>query len=281
VLRADHRSYRTALMGLSTGARLHRLVDGDGREVAVPPEGIVMSAKLGQILGVRPGAALTVEILEGRRRRGEVRVAALIDDYLGVSATMSLGALNRLAGEGDLVSGAFLSLDAAAANATYARLRTMPRVAGVTLTSAMLHSFRQTMQDYLLLFTSVLVFFAMLIAVGIVYNAGRISLAERERELATLRIIGLTRAETWLILAGELVLLTFLALLPGWALGWGLAAFTAHGLDSDLYRIPVVVSPGTLGFAAVVVLVSTAAVAVGFGRRLARLDLVRVLKTKE
>jgi putative ABC transport system permease protein len=281
VLRAGHLSHRTAVMGLARAPRLHRLVDQHGRLLEVPPDGVIISQKLAEILHVEIGATLRVEVLEGRQPVRDVRVAALADDLLGVSATMSLPALDHLVGDGDLVSGAFLSVDPRAEHEVFARLKALPRVAGVTLTSAMVKSFRDTTAEYLLFFSGILVFFAVVIAAGVVYNAARIALAERERELATLRILGLTRGETWLILAGELAVLVLLAIPLGCLMGYGFAAFTAVGMDSDLYRLPLVVDRSSYGFAAVVVTLATAAVALELRRRLAHLDLVGALKTKE
>jgi len=194
---------------------------------------------------------------------------------------MSRPELNRLLGEDALVSGAFLSLDPKDEHATFARLKALPRVAGVTLTSAMLKAFRDTSTEYMLFFAGILVFFAVVIAAGVVYNSARIALAERERELATLRIIGLTRGEAWFVLVGELAVLVLLAIPVGCLLGYGMAAYVSWGMDSDLYRIPVIVDRSSFGYAALVVVLATAAVAAGLRRRLARLDLVAVLKTKE
>jgi putative ABC transport system permease protein len=281
VLRAGHRSYRTAVMGLEPEPRLHRLVDRHGRVVPVPADGVVISEKLAEILHVGTGATLRLEALDGRQPVREVRVAALADDLLGVSATMSLPALNDAIGDGDLVSGAFLAVDPRAEHEVFARLKSLPRVAGVTLTSAMVRSFRDTTSEYLLFFSGILVVFAVIIAAGVVYNAARIALAERERELATLRIVGLTRDETWLILAGEFAVLVLLAIPVGFLMGYGFAAFTAAGMESDLYRLPLVVTRSSYGFAAVVVMLATAVVSLELRRRLARLDLVGALKTKE
>jgi putative ABC transport system permease protein len=280
-LRAGHRSRQTAILGLAEGARLHRLVDAADQVVAIPPAGLLLSSTLADILRVAPGDAVRVEVLEGRRQVGELRVVAEVDDLLGVSAYMSLTALSRLLGDEDLVSGAFLALDAAAEDSVYAHLRSLPRVAGVTLSSAMVEAYRKTLSEHLLAFSAILVMASVLIAAGVVYNAGRVSLAERERELATLRVIGMTRGETWLILAGELAVLALGAIPLGCALGYGLAALSIAGMSSDLYRVPLVVEPSTFAFAATVVLLATAAVALLLRLRVARLDLVTVLKTKE
>ena len=84
--------------------------------------------------------------------------------------------------------------------------------------------------------------FAGIIAFGVVYNAARVSLSERSRELASLRVLGFTRAEISLILLGELALLTLAALPVGALLGYGMAAAIVESFDSEVYRFPLVVS---------------------------------------
>ena len=63
--------------------------------------------------------------------------------------------------------------------------------------------------------------FAGIIAFGVVYNAARVSLSERSRELASLRVLGFTRADL-VILMGELALLTLVALPVGGLFGYSL-----------------------------------------------------------
>ena len=127
----------------------------------------------------------------------------------------------------------------------------------------------------------VLVGFASVIAFGVVYNAARIALSERGRELATLRIIGFTRGEIAFILLGEQVVLLALAIPVGFALGFGLAALMTNLYDWELFRLPLVVTPASYAFAFVVIM--TAALVSGdlIRRQLNRLDLIAVLKTRE
>ena len=126
-----------------------------------------------------------------------------------------------------------------------------------------------------------MILFASIIACGVVYNSARISLAERSRELGTLRVIGFTRAEISAVLLGELAALTVPALPIGMALGYALAAAMVLGLQSDLYRIPLVVAPSTFALAGGVVVVAAIVSGLLVRRRLDHLDLIAVLKSKE
>ena len=126
-----------------------------------------------------------------------------------------------------------------------------------------------------------LVLFACIIAFGVVYNGARIALSERSHELASLRVLGFTRGEIAVILLGEHALLTLAAIPLGFGLGAGCRPTSRASFTSDLYRMPLVVQPSTYALAASIVLASFAVSALLVWRKLARLDLIEVLKTRE
>jgi putative ABC transport system permease protein len=280
-LKSGHRSRRLGLMGMQGGGRLNRLIDRDLAEIPLPAEGLLLSDKLAELLHVGVGDALLVEVLEGERPTRTVPVAGLVQDYTGTSAYMEMRALNRLLHEGPTISGAFLTVDPRYEEALYHTLKATPRVAGVVVKRASERSFWETVAQNLLTVRIFNMVFAGIIAFGVVYNNARIALSERSRELATLRVIGFTRAEISAILLGELAVLTAVAVPAGLALGYGLSAVVVLAFDTDLYRIPLVIAPATYGFAAAVVLAATLASALTVRRKLDHLDLVAVLKTKE
>ncbi|MDH3969656.1 MAG: ABC transporter permease [Rhodospirillales bacterium] len=280
-LRFGHRSERVAITGLEPGAALHRVLDARLRPAAIPPDGIVLSTKLAELLAAAPGDVLTVEVLEGRRPVRQVPVAALVEEYIATPAYMDRHAVNRLMSEGPVLSGAYLQVDAREAEALYRTLKDTPVVAGVGLQTVMLRTFRETMAETMDIMISFYVAFGGLIALGVMYNSARIALSEHGRELATLRVLGFTRFEALYILLGELGVLTLLALPLGCLIGYGLAWFFAWSFDTELFRIPLVIERATYGAAVLVVLVAGAASALIVRRRVDRLNLVAVLKTRE
>jgi putative ABC transport system permease protein len=266
-MRHGHWSRRVGITGLSSPEGLFRLVD-DGEQTVKLPHASV-------------GDTITVEVLEGERPVREVPVAGTVNDYTGTAAYMHIRALNRLMREGGTVSGAFLDVDEKQTNQLYKELKQTPKVADVSVKKATVQSFWQTIAENLMVMRSFNLTFACIIAFGVVYNNARISLAERSRELATLRVIGFTRAEISAILLGELAILTLAAIPLGMAMGYGLAKWATWALDTEMYRIPFVIHPATFGFAIVVVLAATLISGLLVRRRLDHLDLVAVLKTKE
>ena len=145
----------------------------------------------------------------------------------------------------------------------------------------MLANFRDTMAQNMNLQIFINVIFAGIIAFGVVYNSARVSLSERERELASLRVLGFTRAEISLILLGELALVTVAALPIGAVLGYALGWLIMAGFNNEVYRLSFGVSPATVAWSFLVVIAAAFLSGLVVRRRLDRLDLVAVLKTRE
>jgi putative ABC transport system permease protein len=280
-LRFEHRSYRGSVQGLEPEGQLRRILGADLQRVELPPVGVVLTDYLAELLAIEPGDLLTVEVLEGNRPVLQVPVAALSSEYLGVSVYMQRAALNRLMQEDDVVSGAYLDVDSKYSERIYHELDDMPGVAGTIVRESAIRSFHQTMQETILFFSFVTAVLGGIIAFGVVYNSARIALSERDRELASLRVLGFTRGEVAWILLGELGIATLAALPLGFLFGLELCRYLSNSFRSDLYRVPLVVEAGTYAFAATVIIGSALISGILLWRKLQQLDLIGVLKTRE
>lgn len=280
-LRSGHRSRQTAIMGLTAEPRLNRIIDVNAGVVQLPPDGLVLSSTLAEVLGVTAGDTVTIEVLEGRRPTFSAAVSGLVEEYMGMSAYMEIDALRRLMREGTALSGAYLQVDAAYADSLYERLKRTPRVGGVARKTAAVESFKTTMAEMFSIMVFFNVMFSSIIAFGVVYNAARVSLSERSRDLASLRVLGFSIREISFILLGELAVLTLLAIPVGLGLGYYFATLLVEAFGTELYRFPMVVSPRTYAFAACTVLVAVILSGLVVRRKLDHLDLVAVLKTRD
>ncbi|MFQ5971739.1 MAG: ABC transporter permease [Alphaproteobacteria bacterium] len=280
-LRHGNRERRASIFGVVAEADLNRVLDVSGRQVRVPDEGLVLTKTLARLLGVGRGELLTVEVMEGRRPVRRLPVVDIFETYLGTPVYMSKAALNRLMLEGPAISGAFLQTDARDEAALYRALKDMPAVSAVTLRTAAVETFRDTLAETVNFIITFYVAFASLLAFGVVYNSTRISLSERGRELASLRVLGFRRGEVSYILLGELALLGAIALPLGCLIGYGLSLYMTRFFDNEVYRVPVIIEDSTYGIAVAIVTVATMLSGLLVRRRLDRLDLVQVLKTRE
>lgn len=281
MVRFGARVERTGVQGTVNGADLSRPLNENAQPIDLPPEGLVLSRILADQLGVSAGQQVTLETLTGRRPTLELTIAAIANDYVGASAYMRLDALNRVMGDGPTVTSAVVSLDSAERAAFYEAVRGSPSVMGASDRQVFLDQINETIADNMLTYTMIFSVFAGSIAFGVVYNAARISLSERGRELASLRVLGFTNGEVSYVLLGELALLTLAALPLGAFLGYLFANLILSFMPPDLFHVPLMITRAryatamafTAGFAALSGLVVR--------RRIDRLDLIEVLKTRE
>lgn len=280
-LRAGHRTYLTSILGLQADAQLRRPRDIALRPVELSPDGLTLGRRLAERLGVVPGDIVTVEVMEGRRIRRDIEVAATVEEMLGMNAYLEINALNRLTGEDDTVSSASLLVESSAIPALGRRFKDLPVIESVAMKASTIASFLDKIAGLVLVSAAILTGFAIIIAIGVVYNSARVSLQERAWELASLRVLGFTRTEVSALLFTEFAV----EILIGVPLGLWLSQVTVNLIarlhSNETFQIPPVIGPQTLAVAAFVVIAAAAASAYIVRRRIDRLDLVAVLKTRE
>ena len=280
-LRFENKNRRVSILGLQADSDLRRIVSAKYQITSPPHDGLLLTTKLAEVLGVSPGQTLTVEVLEGKRPIRQLPVTATVDELIGLSVYMNVEALNRLMDEGASSSGAFLMVDEPSIPRLYKELKETPAVNAVSIPQAALASFKDTIARTINTSTAILIGFSVVIALGMVYNGARIALSERGHELASLRVLGFTRREIAFILLGEQAILTLMAIPLGFALGYGIAGLITIAIDTELVRFPLVVSARTYSLAFIVVVISAFVSGYLVRWRLRHLDLVAVLKTRE
>ena len=280
-LRFAHRERRTALLGLQDSAQLRRIIAKDLQPASLPPDGLLLTTKLAEVLGVVPGQTVTVEVLEGSRPVREIPVTGTVDELVGLAAYMNLQALHRLMNEGETSNGAFLIVDSPAIPELNSQLKQTPAVSAVSIPETALASFNETIAKTINVSTVILIAFAVIISFGMVYNGSRIALSERGHELASLRVLGFTRAEIGVMLLGEQAILTLFAIPIGCALGYAIAGLLTVVVDTELIRFPLLISRRTYVMTFLVIAGSAFLSGILVRWRLRKLDLIAVLKTRE
>lgn len=272
---------RIELMGLPEKCQLMRVVDDKQGEIRLPREGLIVSKRLAEVLHCEIGDQVEIQILEGTRRKVNLPIVGTVEDYFDLRAYLHFDTLRTLLREEVTLSGALLAIDEKHEDQLYRELKKAPLVGGVNIKRAAIESYEKTLAENLLRMKFFNVLFASIVAFGVVYNCARISLAERSRELATMRVLGFTRAETSTVLLGELAILVLIALPIGSLLGYGLAKLVTSGLDTEVHRFPLIVQARTYAFAAVVVVIATLFSSLVVRKRMDHFDLVSVLKVRE
>ncbi|MEP1207672.1 MAG: FtsX-like permease family protein [Rhizobiaceae bacterium] len=305
-LRNQHREVRLSIFGSRPGTRLNRVLDKDLQPINLPPNGIVLSQRVAEKLRLRPGDGVEIEFLEKHGSLSSVpfvhsgsgyatefgvaqtvasatlpAVVGVAQNFVGLTANMSLQGLNRLMGDGRQISGARILIDRDQQPQLYRAIKSMPAIASIALQGLSYQKFRDTIEENIAIMNRVYVALAVIMAFGVIYNSARIQLSERARELASLRVFGFTRAEVSRVLLTELAIIILLAQPLGWVLGYAFSWGVLKGFQSDLFRVPLVVHTSTFATASLIVLLAAALSALIVRRRINQLDLVSVLKTRE
>jgi putative ABC transport system permease protein len=277
----EHHERRVVVTGLPQDARLNRLLDQNGKPLALPLAGLLLSAKLAESLGARAGDTVHVEVQEDTRPVFDAVIAGTITDFAGVGAYLDIDVLRRLMREGSTVSGAHLAVDPAQWDDLLARARKSPRIGSFTITRDARLSFDKTTGEMMGTMQAIYFGFAIIVSFGVVYNGARIALSERSRDLATLRVVGFTHREVGTVMIGELALLTLLAIPAGFLIGTRLAAVLVQASSTESVRLPLVLTVQTYATAALIVFLSSSLSFAVVSRRIRKLDLLGVLKARE
>ncbi len=280
-LSAGPRVHRGGVTGLPRDAELQVIHDARGWELPTPEGGLVLGVKLADKLGVGVGDEVTVETLDRRQVRFEAPVAGVHKTYIDMPAYMELGALNRAMDDPAVFELAHVLLDQAEEGRFFEAVKEIPGLSALAIKRHATEKMLQTIGESVLIFVSFFTLFACALAYGVTYNAVRVALSERGRDLATLRVLGFTRWEISYILLGEAALLTFVALPLGCLAGAGLVLLMLDAFDTELFRIPFNIPPDIYGTAVLIALTASVASAALARRRIDKLDMIAALKTRE
>ena len=224
---------------------------------------------------------MEVRVLNGEQQVFRAPVERTLDEYIGASAYADLDRLSRWIGEETVLTSALLLVDGDRAAELTTTLKEVPAVEAVVFSEQSMRIFEETLAAFIGVMTGVLILFGGVISFGVIYNASRITLAERERTLASMRVLGFTEREVTRIITRENFVLTFAAIPLGLALG----ALFCYGLvvmyDTDLFRFPFVLTDRTMLVSGVSVLAFAVVANLAVGRRIRKINVVEALKSRE
>lgn len=280
-LRNEHFEVQMSIVGLPKESDLSRILDHNLAPLDPPRKGLVISERVAEKLRLRPGDMVDVELTKLNGRIARLPITGIAQSYVGLTAYMSLDAFNRMMRDGQWISGVRIKIDDHKLDKLYKAVKETPIISSIALQNISRDKFRETIEQNITTMTSVYVALAVIITFGVVYNSARIQLSERARELASLRVFGFTRAEVSRVLMIELAAIVLLAQPLGWSLGYMFAWSVVQGFESDLYRIPLIINTDTFAWSSIIVMIAAVLSALIVRRRVDRLDLIQVLKTRE
>jgi len=277
-----HRARDSILMGIAKHSTLRRLVGrGGGSEIPVPPDGVVLTKTLAEVLGVHVGDRPQIELREGARHTVRPLVVGTVDDTVGLTVYGQGSLVAALEGDSGAVSSVLLRVDPRKSDAIYERLRRSPEIIDASESKADMHRLLDMNASFMNVWTAISIALSASIVFGVVYNNARIAVSSRSRELATLRVLGFTRAEVSQLLLGELGLQIAVALPLGLTTADDVVAASGLPIYLDRSYSPEERAARTYAWAALCVVAAGVGSALVVRRRVDRLDMVAVLKTRD
>jgi len=276
-LQHNRKSWRLLLLGLPESSELRRISQYPEQ---LPADGVAISQYLATDLELKAGDRIELTLLEGRQQAFSLAIVQIVDEPMGLGLYMHKDALNRLLLEQDTLSGAWVLYDESQAEQVFTALHQLPYVASIGQISRAEADIRFYIDSTMLGIMTVMFLLAGSMTFAVIYNNARIMFAERQRELASLRVLGFHKIEVAKILLGELGLLVALAIPLGWAIGVSFAWLLTQALSMDLFRIPFVLSSQSFALSALGVCLAAAFSMLLMLRKIWRLDMIQALKTE-
>jgi putative ABC transport system permease protein len=278
ILISGHLKKRTSITGLVQQPDLFRVIDEQLEPLRMPEQGIAINRRMAEKLGLSIGDTVAIDILEGKRQTIEVSITSLVEEFMGMGVYMDIHFLSRLLDESPRMNSAAVMMDHSQSGLLYKKLKEIPSVQALNIVPVLRKIFEDIMAENMLKMASINILFACFISFGVIYNTARIALSERGRELANLRVLGLTRREVAYLLFGELGLITLISLPLGMGLGYGLSLAMLVSMDTELYSMPVHIDKSTYGLSTLIVLVSAGLSFYLVWRKVDAIDLVAAQK---
>jgi putative ABC transport system permease protein len=273
------RNENTMVTGLVQGSRVYKLFDIKGNRVEVPREGILLTEGLAESLGVKRGDTITVEALNKPGSERKIAVKGIVEQYMGGSAFMEVGALNEVLREGSTINAALVNLRYNSEEFA-GDIEGMPYVQSVKEPDDMVKQYNEYM-GLIYAYIGVIVALSCIMGFAIIYNTTTISIMERKRELASLRIMGFTNKQVAELIFNENTAVSAMGLIIGMPLGMYMAAQILKLMPEDMISLPLVIFPKTYVLAAATVAMFVILAQLANMRRISRMDLVEVMKSRE
>lgn len=275
------RSKDVGFTALIKNPQMYRVEDKNGKALSLPSNGILMSEKLANTLGVNVNDSVNIKFFYPGKEKKEVTVKGIVVQYLGLSTYTSMDNLNSILGEGMIANSAVLKLDNNTfENEVKSKLGDMTAVDSVEsktdALNALLKNMGATKSSI-----GVLIVLAAVLLIAVVYNIATINIFERQRELATLKVLGFKDNEIKKLIFNENYIITIFGIVIGLPLGRWLGNYMMLASSTDAYSFPYVVEFKTYIITIVLTLSFTILTNFILMKKIKSIDMIEVLKNKE
>lgn len=271
------------LMGLSAHSSLYNILDKDGQRVEVPAQGILLSEHLAAALNAKTGDMIYIESpwLRDIGEKGEyIQVRGVVPQYVGLNAFMQDTELQRFLKQGEISTSMLIKMDASEVGPFKSKYRDAGNVASIESLKETGEKIKKMMDSYGLT-TWIMAVLGGIAGFALIYNSSIISLSERQRELASLRVLGMTPREVLRVITSEQWFLCALGILLGIPVAKGLNLAMSLAMSNDLYSLPADLPPLALLGAAAGTAISVWVAQTRAYHKIKTLPFVEILATRD
>ena len=257
-----------------------------GRELELGPDSAIITEKLASTLDAQVGSTVELAVPDdmgnATAERYELRVTGIMENYVQHYVFLGAEAYERAFGKPPVYTATYALMDAdPSARAAFSdEVRAIDGVKTVAYNDEVIDSYR-TMLRSVNMIVVVLVVAAAALAFIVLYNLTNINITERQREIATLKVLGFTPREVDLYIYRETILLSVMGGLVGLGLGVLLEGFVIVTAEVDQVMFGRDIHLWSFMVAFVLTMAFTVFVMVTMRRKLARIDMVESLKSNE
>ena len=267
-------------LGIIENSTLYNVFDKEGNRLEAPKTGMMVSEQVADQLGVQAGDIIRMESIYAKEDELKIKVEKIIPQYFGANVYMNQDALIDLLEQGEIATSALLSIDKRYIANLKDEYGTSKYVGNIEIRQESIDMFNEMMELTAYMY-GVMAVISIITGVAIVYNSSIISLAERKRELASLRVLGMTPKEVMEVISVEQWAIGFAGVIAGIPFANLINKALSKSMSSDLYTIPDVTYPDALVEALIGTIIAIWISQASVSRKVKQLDLVSVLKERE
>lgn len=246
-----------------------------GKALELPKKGIFLSEILANALKVEVGDGIIIKNYLPNRDDKSVEVRGIIEQYLGSNAYMSIDEMYELIDESGVATGVLLNSD----DNVVTKLKDVKNISQVQSIEDMKDGIMEFM-DMIIASMGTMMLFGGVLGFAIVYNITTISINERIMEFSSLRVLGFDKRQIYRLVTRENGIMTIVGLLIGIPLGYGMCVALAKAVSTEIYSIPVILTPSTFIIAGIATITFVAIAQLATIRKIHNLNLMDALKSR-
>jgi putative ABC transport system permease protein len=275
------KSKEVGFTALIQDPKMYKVEDKSGNAVTLPQNGLLISEKLASTLGIKVNDSVNVKFFFPGKNEKKMVVKGIVVQYLGASTYTSMNNLNSILSEGMIANSAVLKLENSAfENEVKNKLKDIPGVSSVESKADSSNALTKNMEA-MKSTIGMLIMLSAILLIAVLYNIATINIFERQRELATLKVLGFNNKEIKKLIFNENYIISIFGTIIGLPFGVLLGGYLISASSTDSYSIPYVVEVKSYVITIILTLTFTVITNLVLMRKIKSIDMLEVLKNKE